>query len=545
MDRLINNMKLQAAGVAAEKQPWTIGTVSSYDGKSMAKVKLQPEGTVTGWLPISTLMVGAGFGIGIGPTVGASCLVHFPGGDREAGVIGGFFFTDVETPLEVAEGEMKIKTKSGSTISLLQNGSIALGDKDGGTAVIDGSGNVKLTNKEGVTVNLSETGASIDSGPLSVSIVGQAINISGVGGVHLSSPNVIGIDAPSAVINAHVSGENNLAQELFLPITKFGVLTTNTGNVNQTNLDTAIQAAVNARFSLACPEGVYPKSGYTELGYNNMRFIALGPRVRFLHTGAGPFFGFNGNATSYQVAAACDFGGAYQIYLDGNPGGGTTQLMLVNSLIWSKLRMRGRDANIIFQMTAGAVSGFGSVGSEFEITASPNTDTYSGPYVYSVVPNYGALIEQSYASKYLLHIEACGAGGAPQVQIDNAVRNRFVARSVEGGLNGGTVITSTCHHNVFDTPHNEFNGSAADWIVHGDYNHFRSIASAGTVSRMEVYGSYNRFELCDIWGAIVFPGAVKNFFDTNISMATNGGFSDSGSGTIVHNCDGIADQNWP
>lgn len=158
MEHLLNIMRREAERTTARFSSWAIGTVSSFDGKSNVKVQLQPEDTQTGWLPVNSLFVGSGFGISIGPKVGTSCLVHFQDGDREAGVVVGFFYTDSEQPVSVKEGEIVVKTEAGSSISFLQDGSVTVTDKGGASFNLDGSGNITFTGKAGQTIVMDAAG---------------------------------------------------------------------------------------------------------------------------------------------------------------------------------------------------------------------------------------------------------------------------------------------------------------------------------------------------------------------------------------------------
>jgi phage gp45-like len=159
MESLLNIVRREVERGIARFQPWSIGTISSYDPATRtAKVQLQPEDTQTGWLPIASQAVGNGFGLNIGPHTGTSCLIHFQGGDREAGIIMGFFFTDDEKPVSVDEGEIVIKTEWGSAVSMLKDGSVLLMDKSGATFGLDGLGNLTVNAKSGASFGMDAAG---------------------------------------------------------------------------------------------------------------------------------------------------------------------------------------------------------------------------------------------------------------------------------------------------------------------------------------------------------------------------------------------------
>ena len=159
MEAILNLVRREAARVLARSSGLVVGTVTSYDPAThTAKVQLQPEGTLTGWMPILSLAVGAGFGIQVAPHIGQACLVHPHDQNIEAGVILGFFFNDVETPISVQEGEIVIKHESGSGLSLLNDGSAVLTNKNGATTTLDASGDITMTGKAGQTIAMDASG---------------------------------------------------------------------------------------------------------------------------------------------------------------------------------------------------------------------------------------------------------------------------------------------------------------------------------------------------------------------------------------------------
>ena len=70
MDRFLNIVKAHAAALdRAQGQP-RFGLVASVDPQRYAvRVSLQPEGVLSGWLPVLSQWVGAGWGIACLPAV--------------------------------------------------------------------------------------------------------------------------------------------------------------------------------------------------------------------------------------------------------------------------------------------------------------------------------------------------------------------------------------------------------------------------------------------------------------------------------------------
>jgi hypothetical protein len=328
---------------------------------------------------------------------------------------------------------------------------------------------------------------------------------------------------------------------------KFGISPSATAATNGKKLVAALAYARSKEVSLVAEEGLYEidAGGPIQWAFQQSSILAAGPRVQFRHRGKGRFFSFDGNALSASGDGVkkCVFGGPYQIELMGNPAGGTTDLMYMNKFIDSTLRMRGRDANVILRIdNGGSPMNLGCVLSRFDVTVSPDWDQlpFAVPSVYGVVAAY------CYGSEWRLNIEGCGfaAGGQPAAYFDQSARNSITG-SLESNNNGGLWLTSTCRANEIFTMDNEANGNGPDFTVHGGHNIFRNVA-AGTVGpRSIVDGSYNRFENCDLVGMVVGSanGGLKNRFTECAYLTGNGGWTDGGISTVVHSCEGLADQN--
>jgi len=88
MQRLLNAMKLQAELSQRTAKPW-LGTIRGYDPNTYrAKVLIQPEDQISGWMPIATKWVGSGWGMFAPPTDGDAVLVEFFQGDFESATKG-------------------------------------------------------------------------------------------------------------------------------------------------------------------------------------------------------------------------------------------------------------------------------------------------------------------------------------------------------------------------------------------------------------------------------------------------------------------------
>ena len=72
MEGLFNAIRAQGALQDGQSGQARCGIVQSFDPATYcAKVTLQPENVLTGWLPIATAWVGAGWGLAAPPSPGA------------------------------------------------------------------------------------------------------------------------------------------------------------------------------------------------------------------------------------------------------------------------------------------------------------------------------------------------------------------------------------------------------------------------------------------------------------------------------------------
>ena len=127
MERLTNIFKTVASTVENGTARPRFGLVSSVDPDSAtARVTLQPEGVLTGWLPILSPSTGTGWGIWSPPSPGDQVFVLAQEGDAEHGVIVGRSFSQADPPPPAAPGEIWLVHASGSTLRLRNNGVIEM-----------------------------------------------------------------------------------------------------------------------------------------------------------------------------------------------------------------------------------------------------------------------------------------------------------------------------------------------------------------------------------------------------------------------------------
>lgn len=109
-----------------------IGIVEQVDtgkitGRFCARVKILPEGVLSGWLPIQSSWVGGGWGTLFVPTPGAQVYVAFLENDRRVGTITGFHYDNKNPPPQGAKsGELWMVHKSGSSFKMFADGNVSI-----------------------------------------------------------------------------------------------------------------------------------------------------------------------------------------------------------------------------------------------------------------------------------------------------------------------------------------------------------------------------------------------------------------------------------
>src|SRR3977135_2236766 len=106
ISRLQNQVRLWADRALSRITLPRMGIVTNYDpDRHSARVKLQPEGIFTGYLPVTEPWVGNGWGMYAPPSIGDVVEVHFQQGGKEAGFIVNRFYSAKTKPLSVPSGE--------------------------------------------------------------------------------------------------------------------------------------------------------------------------------------------------------------------------------------------------------------------------------------------------------------------------------------------------------------------------------------------------------------------------------------------------------
>lgn len=173
MREMLNAMRLQAIQAMGERATTRLGTVKSYDsGNYAVRVAIQPEGNLTGWIPLLSPWVGNGWGMFCPPSVGDLVEMQFQEADHDAALSCMRLFNDQTRPLAVPSGEFWLQHKSGAFVKLTNDGKLLVNsqleiDATAPTINITATGNVNInaaTAAVTATASASVTAPSITLG---------------------------------------------------------------------------------------------------------------------------------------------------------------------------------------------------------------------------------------------------------------------------------------------------------------------------------------------------------------------------------------------
>jgi len=127
MDELFNVIKQHAGALDQGGGQPRFGTITSVNpAAATARVTLQPEGVLSGWLPVLSPWIGPGWGLHCPPSPGDQVLVLAQEGDAEHGIIIGCSYSTAMTPPAAPVGEFWLVHSSGSYIKLQNDGTIQM-----------------------------------------------------------------------------------------------------------------------------------------------------------------------------------------------------------------------------------------------------------------------------------------------------------------------------------------------------------------------------------------------------------------------------------
>jgi phage baseplate assembly protein gpV len=139
MMELLNGLRAVADSVSGQRgvNRWGIVTnTQRTDTGYVVKLLLQPDGVLTGWLPVLVHAVGAGWGVVCPPQPGMQAFVAPDLGDANHGVVIGMGYTTQAMPPvppdgfqqakgnPVTPGEIALVSQAGAVIRLCTDGSV-------------------------------------------------------------------------------------------------------------------------------------------------------------------------------------------------------------------------------------------------------------------------------------------------------------------------------------------------------------------------------------------------------------------------------------
>jgi phage baseplate assembly protein gpV len=127
IEHLSNAIKNQINGMNRSNGEAKFATISSVNFQTgNVRVIVQPDGVLSGWLPVLSPWVGNGWGMACPPSTGDQVLLIAHEGDVEQGVVVGRAFSQQAPPPQAPEGEMWLVHKSGSFLKLCSDGTIQI-----------------------------------------------------------------------------------------------------------------------------------------------------------------------------------------------------------------------------------------------------------------------------------------------------------------------------------------------------------------------------------------------------------------------------------
>ena len=135
----------RAGQMDAQRGQPRFATVASYDPNTgAAQVMIQPENVLSGWLPVLSHSVGAGWGLHVPLAAGDQVYVIPHEGHADHGVVVGRVFSDKARPPASAGADAVLRSSAGTIIKLQTNGQAVISDPSGTTLTFTNDGNLVL-----------------------------------------------------------------------------------------------------------------------------------------------------------------------------------------------------------------------------------------------------------------------------------------------------------------------------------------------------------------------------------------------------------------
>lgn len=141
---LRNALRLQAQLAAGGVITSRLAEVTNYDPTDYSvMVRIEPEGILSGKIPLASEWVGQGWGMFCPPSVDNLVEVSFINGDLGSPFVAKRFFTVDERPLpSVPSGEFWLVHESGAFFKLTNDGKCTFSDAHGASVALNGDGTI-------------------------------------------------------------------------------------------------------------------------------------------------------------------------------------------------------------------------------------------------------------------------------------------------------------------------------------------------------------------------------------------------------------------
>lgn len=198
-DDLVNLIQREIGRALGSRAHPRHGLCTSYDKKTHSvKVKYQPDGTESGWIPISSPAAGQAVSMVHGPTpgdgkeTGDMAIIGFLDGDIENPVILGWQHSDKDPPPEVGSGETIMrhtpqeKDKNGKkkhkpvTMHINAKGAVSwTGNDQGMSHTTQENGPISMTTPEKGTITIDSKKGKTDIKGKEITAKGETIGVKG------------------------------------------------------------------------------------------------------------------------------------------------------------------------------------------------------------------------------------------------------------------------------------------------------------------------------------------------------------------------------
>lgn len=162
MDAILNHARRVAEEASSSRAVTRHGIVDGYDPANHAvRARLQPDDTLTDWMPLKSTWIGNGWGMILAPSVGDAVEIDFQEADGGVGSVGWRFYNDSDRPLNVPSGEAWLVHKQGQSIKLTTDGKLTLDDGHGAVITLNGDGTIASSGTWAHTGTFSANGIGL------------------------------------------------------------------------------------------------------------------------------------------------------------------------------------------------------------------------------------------------------------------------------------------------------------------------------------------------------------------------------------------------